>query len=227
MKTATKLLVILCLLTFGAGCAGRGKAAEPVFRDASAGDPAAEATLDPARIVVSPAGSKEGPFQHPFSLREEKLESLLKGLYFHQKATLRWKNAERMLTDAEAAALAQRAVAVLSSLGENELLQFRVRGRDGETRGEIFVTKAFLNFRILKIHGYPFLKRGTKATSHQWKLAPREGQGFFPSNAVVWNPKEATNWIVVRLSDLGSETAEGREGKPEEKPLLDRIDVFP
>jgi hypothetical protein len=222
------LLVVLCLFALAAGCAGRGKTAEPVFREESEGGTQAEAKLVSSRIVVSPETSKEGPFQHPFSLSEATLEDLLQGLYFQKRATMRWKNPERMLNDAEAAGLALKLVPAFSSLETDELLQFRIKGRNGETRGEIFVSKDYLNFRILTIQGYNFLKKGTKATSHQWKLTPKEGQGFFPSNAVVWNPKEATNWIVVRTSDLASETTtKDPAEEPEEKPLIDRIDVFP
>ncbi len=226
-KPATHLLVVLCLLAFAAGCAGAGRTAEPVFRDEPTGSPREEARLDPSRIVVSTVNSKEGPFQHPFTLREEKLEGLLQGLYFHRRATFRWKNPERVLGDREAAALAERVVPVFSSLGVGKLVRFRVKGEDGETRGELFVAKDYLNFRILTIQGYNFLKKGTKATSHQWKLAPQEGQGFFPSTAVVWNPKEATNWLVVRTSDLATQAIEGRDGNPQDQPLIDRIDVFP
>jgi hypothetical protein len=226
-KPVATLLVVLFLLALSAGCAGRGRTGEPVFREQPAGGPTAEARLDPARIVVSPVDSREGPFQHPFTLREAKLEGLLRGLYFEKRATMRWKTPERMLSDAEAASLATRITPVFSSLGSDELLQFRIRGEEGETRGELFVARDYLNFRILTVQGYDFLKKGTKTTSHQWKLAPQEGQGFFPSNAVVWNPKEATNWIVVRTSDLASQAEEGREASPEEKPLIDRIDVFP
>lgn len=226
-KPVATLLVVLGVLALAAGCAGRGKTGEPVFREPSAGSPSTEAALDPTRIVVSPVDSKEGPFQHPFTLGEAKLQGLLQGLYFQKRATMRWKNPERMLSDSEAASLANGMAPAFSSLGSGELLQFRIKGEQGETRGELFVARDYLNFRILTIQGYNFLKKGTKATSHQWKLAPQEGQGFFPSNAVVWNPKEATNWIVVRTSDLASQTNEGQGANPEEKPLIDRIDVFP
>jgi hypothetical protein len=132
-----------------------------------------------------------------------------------------------MLSDPEAAGLARKVEPTFSSLRTDELLRFRVTGKDGQTQGELFVTKDFLNFRILTIQGYEFLKKGTKATSYQWKLAPQEGQGFFPSNAVAWNPKEATNWIVVKISNLASVASEGQEKQPEKQPLKKRIDVFP
>ena len=209
------------------GCAGTRKTAEPVFKGEPQGSPEAEAKLDPSRITVSPVKSKEGPFQHPFTVQGADLEGLLRGIYFQKSATFRWKNPERMLSDLEAAGLAGKIAPAFSSLGTGELILFRVTGKDGETRGELFVTKDFLNFRILTIQGYEFLKKGTKATSYQWKLAPREGQGFFPSNAVAWNPKEATNWIVVKISDLASVASEGQEEEPEKQPLKKRIDVFP
>jgi hypothetical protein len=228
-KQVSKLLVVLCLLALAAACAGKGEIAEPVFKEESKGSPEAEARLDASRITLLPVHSKEGPFQHPFTLREEKLADLLQGLYFQKSATFRWKNPERVLNDLEAKGLARKIAPAFSSLSADELIQFRLagKGKDGETRGELFVAKDLLNFRILTIQGYDFLKKGTKATSHEWKLAPREGQGFFPSNAVVWNPKEATNWIVVRISDLASPDGGGQEQDPEEQRLIDRIDVFP
>jgi|GEM_PF-2832819 len=220
-------LVVLCLLALSVGCAGTKKSAEPVFKGETEGSPEAEAKLDPSRVTVSSANSKEGPFQHPFTVQETKLEELLQGIYYQQRATMRWKNPERMLTGLEAAGLAQKVAPAFSSLGTDELIRFRVTGKDGETRGELFVEKDLLNFRILTIRGYTFLKKGTKSTSHQWKLTPQEGQGFFPSNAVVWNPKEATNWIVVKVADLTSPGSKVPKGEPEEQPLKDRIDVFP
>jgi hypothetical protein len=226
-KPVPKVLVVLCLLVFAMGCAGTRKTAEPVFKGEPQGSPEAEGKLDPSRITVSPAKSKEGPFEHPFALQEAKMEGLLRALYFQKKATFRWKNPERMLSGLEAAGLAQQVAPAFSSLGTDELIRFRVTGKDGETQGELFVEKGFLNFRILTIQGYKFLKKGPKATSHQWKLTPQEGQGFFPSNAVVWNPKEATDWIVVKISDLASVANEGQEERPEKQPLKDRLDVFP
>ena len=227
-KPVSKLLfVVLCLLALAVGCAGTRKTAEPVFKGEPQGSPEAEAKLDPSRITVSPVKSKEGPFQHPFTVQGAKMEGLLQAIYFQKSATLRWKNPERILSDPEAAGLAQKIAPAFSSLGTDELLQFRVKGKDGETRGELFVAKNLLNFRILTVQGYEFLKKGTKATSHQWKLTPQEGQGFFPSNAVVWNPKETTNWIVVKISDLASVASEGQEETPEKQPLKKRLDVFP
>jgi len=224
---STLLFVVLCLLALALGCAGTRKTAEPVFKGEEQGSPEAEGKQDYSHITVSPAKSKEGPFQHPFALQETKLEGLLRVLYFQKKATFRWKNPERMLRDPEAAGLSQKIAPAFSSLGTDELIRFRVTGKDGETQGELFVAKGLLNFRILTIQGYKFLKKGTKATSHQWKLTPQEGQGFFPSSAVVWNPKETTNWIVVKISDLASVASEGQEEKPEKQPLKKRLDVFP
>jgi hypothetical protein len=43
---------------------------------------------------------------------------------------------------------------------------------------------------------------------------------------VVWNPKEATNWLVVRVSDLPTDDI-GPQEKPEDESLMKRIDVFP
>jgi hypothetical protein len=226
-RASTLLLVVLCLLALAVGCAGTRKTAEPVFKNESKGSPEAAAKLDPSRITVSTVNSKEGPFQHPFTVRDAKMEGFLRALYFQRSATLRWENPERMLSDLEAAGLGQEVASAFSSLGTDELIRFRVKGKEGDTQGELFVAKDLLNFRILTIQGYEFLKKGTKATSHQWKLTPQEGQGFFPSNAVVWNPKETTNWIVVKLSDVTSPSREGQKGAPEEKPLMERIDVFP
>jgi hypothetical protein len=224
---ATLLLFVVCLLALAPGCAGTRKTAEPVFKGEQQGSPETEGKQVYTHITVSPAKSKEGPFQHPFALQEAKLEGLLRALYFQKKATFRWKNPERMLSDPETEGLAQEIAPAFSSLGTNELIRFRVTGKDGETLGELFVAKGLLNFRILTIQGYKFLKKGTKATSHQWKLTPQEGQGFFPSNAVAWNPKEATDWIVVKISDLAAVASEGQEEKPEKLPLKDRLDVFP
>ena len=227
-KPVSKLfLVVLCLLALAAGCAGTKKTAEPVFKGEPQESPEAKAKLDPSRITVSPVESKEGPFQHPFTVQAGELEGLLQAIYFQRSATLRWTNSEQMLSDLEAAELAQEAAPAFSSLGTDELIRFRVKGKDGETQGELFVARDLLNFRILTIQGYDFLKKGTKATSHEWKLTPQEGQGFFPSHAVVWNPKETTNWIVVKISDLTSVASEGQERGPEKQPLMDRIDVFP
>lgn len=226
-KPVPEILVVLCLLAFAVGCAGTRKTAEPVFKDESQGSHEAEAETDPSRITASPVKSKEGPFLHPFRVQGAELEGLLRGIYFQKSATFRWKNPERMLSDTVAAGLAKKIAPAFSSLGTDELIRFRVTGKDGETRGELFVTRDFLNFRILTIQGYEFLKKGTKATSYEWKLAPKEGQGFFPSNAVAWNPKEATNWIVVKISDLASVASEGQEGEPGKQPLKDRLDVFP
>ena len=140
---------------------------------------------------------------------------------------MRWKNPERMLSDLQAEGLSKKVVPALSSLATDELIRFGLPGKDGVTRGELFVAKGLLNFRILTIRGYEFLKKGTKSTSHQWKLTPQQGQGFFPSNAVVWNPKETTNWIVVKVSDLESPGRAVPREEPQEQPLKDRIDVFP
>jgi hypothetical protein len=226
-KIAPKLLVVLCLLAFVVACAGTKKTAEPVFKGAPKGSLDAEAKVDPSHITVWPLRSKAGPFQHPFTLSASTLEGLLQGLYFQKSATFRWKKAERVLNNPEAAALAQEIAPAFSSLGTDELIRFRLQGKDGETEGELFVAQDCLNFRMLTIQGYKFLKKGTKATSHQWKLTPHAGHGFFPSHAVVWNPKEITNWIVVRTSDLTSPGSEGQESAPGEQPLRDRIDVFP
>ena len=226
-RAVLKFLVAFCLLTFVVGCARRQKAAEPVFKGEPKESPEAEVKLDPSRITVLPVPSKEGPFQHPFTLPEAKLEGLLRALYFQKKATLRWKNPERMLTEPQAAALAKGIEPAFASLGTDQLIEFRLMGKDGETKGELFVKNGYLNFRVLTIQGYTFLKKGTKATSHDWKLAPQEGQGFFPSHAVAWNPKEATNWIVIKVSDLASPGNERREEDPHKQPLSDRLDVFP
>jgi hypothetical protein len=223
----SKLLVVLCLLAFAVGCAGSRKTAEPVFKEEPAESPEAKTKPDESHIVVLSVPSREGPFQHPFTLNNARLESLLRALYFQKSATLRWKNPERMLTDPEAAGLAQRIEPALASLGRGQLIEFRLAGKDGETKGELFVKNGYLNFRILTIQGYTFLKKGAKATSHQWKLTPQEGQGFFPSNAVVWNSKETTNWIVIKVSDLSSPDSGAQEGGPEEQPLKKRLDVFP
>jgi hypothetical protein len=219
--------LVLCLLALAVGCAGTRKTAEPVFKGELQGSPEAEAKLDPSRITVSPVKGEEGPFQHPFTVQGAKMEGLLQAIHFQKSATLRWENPERLLSDLEAAGLAQKVAPAFSSLGTNELIRFCVKGKDGETRGELFVAKDLLNFRILTVQGYEFLKKGSKATSHQWKLTPQEGQGFFPSNAVVWNPKETTNWIVVKISDLASVASEGQEETPEKQPLKKRLDVFP
>jgi len=226
-KPVPKALVVLCLLVFAVGCAGTKKTAEPVFKGEPQGSPETESRLDPSRVTVSHVKSKEGPFQHPFTLQETRLEGLLRALYFQKKATFRWKNPERMLSNLEAAGLAQQVAPAFSSLASDKLIRFCVTDKDKETEGEIFVAKGLLNFRILTIQGYKFLKKGTKATSHQWKLTPQEGQGFFPSNAVAWNPKEATDWIVVKISALASPASETPQAAPEKQPLKERIDVFP
>jgi hypothetical protein len=140
--------------------------------------------------------------------------------------TFRWKNPERVMDNGEASQLARRIEPTLRTLGEDQLIQFRLRSKKKETKGEIFVKEDYLNIRMLVIRNYTFLKKGTKSTSHQWKLHPQEGQGFFPSHAVLWNPKEATNWLVVRVSDLPSLDMEGDEA-PADESLMKRIDVFP
>ena len=226
-KPVYKLLVVLCLLAFAAGCVGSRKTAEPVFKEEPKETFEAVVKVDPSRFTVRPVRSKEGPFQHPFTLSETTIEGLLRALYFQKKATFRWKNPERMLKAPETAGLAQRIEPAFASLDTDELIQFRLAGKEGETKGELFVKNGYLNFRILTIQGYEFLKKGTKATSHQWKLTPQEGQGFFPSRAVVWNPKEATNWIVIKLSDLPSPDSGGQQGGPDKQPLKDRLDIFP
>jgi hypothetical protein len=159
-------------------------------------------------------------------LSEQTLQGLLRALYFQQKMTFRWKNPERVMNNAEATALAREIEPAFSALGTDQLIQFRLTSKKRETKGEVFVKEDYLNIRMLVIRNYTFLKKGTKSTSHQWKLDPQEGQGFFPSRAVLWNPKEATNWLVVRVSDLPSLDIEG-EGAPADKSLMKRIDVFP
>jgi hypothetical protein len=226
-KPVPKLLILLLLLAFAAACAGTQKTAEPVFKGEPKEMQEAEATLDPNRITLSPVRSKQGPFQHPFTLSASTLEGLLNGLFFQKSATFRWTKAERVLSNREAAALAKEIAPVFASLGQDELIRFQLNGRDGQTEGELFVVRDLLNFRILTIQGYTFLKKSAKATSHQWKLTPHAGHGFFPSNAVVWNPKEITNWVVVRTSDLASPANGGQDEAPGEQPLRKRIDVFP
>ncbi len=228
MKTtrAPKSLVILGLLLFLAGCAAREKAVEPVFKGEGRESQKAEATPPPSRIVVSAVPSEEGPFQHPFTIDEATLENLLRGILFQKSATFRWQNPEHMLTGTEAAVLARKIAPALSTLGTNEWIEFRLAEKGGATTGQIFVTKGYLNFRILTIQGYSFLKKGPKSTAHAWKLTPQEGQGFFPSKATVWNRDEETNWIVVKLSDLSS-VGNDDKGAPGKQPLKERIHVFP
>ena len=216
-------VLFLCL---DLGCAGRQKASEPVFKGEPSGKKEAAETLEAPRITVRSVPSEEGPFQHPFTVSETTLDDLLRSLYFQKKSTLSWKNPERMLTNAEASVLASRAASAFSDLSPNQLIDFCVVGRDGETTGELFVKGNCLNFRILTLEGYTFLKKGTKATPHQWKLTPQAGQGFFPSHAMLWNPKEVTNWVVVKISDLPTMNT-GSDQKPGDKPLMKRLDVFP
>jgi hypothetical protein len=223
----SKLLVVLCLLALTAACAGTRKTAEPVFRDEPKESPEAAEMPEAYPVTLTRVSSKEGPFQHPFPLSASTLQGLLQGLYFQKSLTFRWTNAERVLSNREAAGLAEEIAPVSASLGKDELIRFRLEGEDGETEGELFVARDFLNIRILTIQGYEFLKKSAKATSYQWKLAPHAGYGFFPSNAVVWNPKEITNWVVVRTSDLGSAAKEAQDDPPGEQPLRERIDVFP
>ncbi len=215
--------LFLCLLL---ACAGRQKAAEPVFKGQPPEQKEAAESLEASRITVRSVPSEEGPFEHPFTVSETTMDDLFRSLYFQKKSTLSWKNPERMLSNTEAKALAGKAAAAFSDLSANQLIEFCVPGKDGDTTGELFVKGDCLNFRILMIQGYTFLKKGRKATSHQWKLTPQVGQGFFPSHAVLWNPKEVTNWVVVKLSDLPS-TDTGSDRKPEDKPLMKRLDVFP
>jgi hypothetical protein len=206
------------------GCAGKQKTAEPVFKGEDpdrAGEP-----VEPSRVEVRPVASKESPFEHPFTLSETTIEGLLRALYFQQKRTFRWKNPERVMDNAEAAQLARTIEPTFATLGEDQIIQFRLTSKKGETKGELFVKEDYVNIRMLVIRNYTFLKKGTKSTSHQWKLDPQEGQGFFPSRAVLWNPKDATNWIVVRVSDLPTLDIEGKEA-PADKSFMKRIDVFP
>jgi len=225
-KPIFQFLVVLCLVFLVVGCAGKQKTSEPVFKGEEPDSPGATETIEPSRVEARAVASKEGPFEHPFTLSETTLEALLRALYFQQKMTFRWKNPERVLNNAEATALARKIDPAFATLGTDQLIRFRLTGNDGETKGELFVKGGYCNIRMLVIRNYTFLKKGTKATSHQWKLDPQEGQGFFPSHAVVWNPKEATNWIVVRVSDLPSLVTEGKE-EPADKSFLERIDVFP
>jgi len=225
-KPTVKFLVILCLLSLGVGCAGRRKSIEPVFKGEEPHSPAVDKTVAPSSVEVRSVTSKEGPFQHPFTLSQQTLQGLLRALYFQQKMTFRWKNPERVMDDPESTVLAGKIEPAFSTLRRDQLIQFRLTGKDGETKGELFVNEDYLNIRMLLIRDYTFLKKGTKSTSHQWKLDPQEGQGFFPSRAVLWNPKEATNWIVVRVSDLPSLDTKGKEA-PADKPFKERIDVFP
>jgi hypothetical protein len=223
-KPILVFLVVLCLVSMAAGCAGKRKTAEPVFRGEEperAGEP-----VEPSLVEVHAVASKEGPFEHPSTLSETTIKGLLRALYFQQKRTFRWKNPERVMDNAEAAQLARTIEPTFAALGEDQLIQFRLTRKKRETKGELFIKEGYLNIRMLVIRNYTFLKKGTKSTSHQWKLDPQEGQGFFPSRAVLWNPKEATNWIVVRVSDLPALDIEGEE-PPAEKPLIERIDVFP
>jgi hypothetical protein len=225
-KPIRQFLVVLCLLSLSVGCAGKRKTAEPVFKGEDPDSPATAETAEPSRVDVRAVPSKEGPFEHPFTLSEQTLQGLLRALYFQQKRTFRWKNPERVMNNAEATALAREIEPAFSALGTDQLIQFRLTSKKRETKGEVFVKEDYLNIRMLVIRNYTFLKKGTKSTSHQWKLDPQEGQGFFPSRAVLWNPKEATNWLVVRVSDLPSLDIES-EGGPADKSLMKRIDVFP
>jgi len=225
-KPILQFLVVLCLVFIAVGCADRRKTTEPVFKGEEPVSPTTAETVEPSRFDVDAVTSKEGPFEHPFGLSQETLQGLLRALYFQQKMTFRWKNPERVMDDTESTVLARKIEPAFSTLGRDQLIQFRLTGKDGETRGEIFVKEDYLNIRMLVIRNYTFLKKGTKSTSHQWKLDPQEGQGFFPSRAVLWNPKEATNWIVVRVSDLPALDIEGQESPPD-KPFMERIDVFP
>jgi hypothetical protein len=226
-KPIAEFLVILCLVCLALGCAGKRKTPEPVFREQEPSQTEApEQTIDPSRFDVKAVTSKEGPFEHPFTVSEQTLQGLLRALYFQQKRTFRWKNPERVMDNAEAAQLARKIEPTFATLSKDQLVRFRLTTKKRETKGELFVKEDYLNIRMLVIRNYTFLKKGTKSTSHQWKLDPQEGQGFFPSRAVVWNPKEATNWIVVRVSDLSSLDIEGKEA-PADKSFIERIDVFP
>ena len=225
-KSTVEFLVILCIVSIAAGCAGKRKTAEPVFKVEEPDRPPAAETVEPSSVEVRSVASKEGPFEHPFTLSQQTLQGLLRALYFQQKMTFRWKNPERVMDDAESTGLASKIEPAFSTLGRDQLIQFRLTGKDGETKGELFVKEDYLNIRMLVIRNYTFLKKGTKSTSHQWKLDPQEGQGFFPSRAVLWNPKDATNWLVVRVSDLPALDIEGM-GKPAEKSFIERVDVFP
>jgi hypothetical protein len=225
-KPVPNSLVLLWLLVFSATCAAGAKAAEPVFKGDLEKAPKVQEAPVPSRITVSAVHSKEGPFQHPFRVSEARMRNLLQGILFQKSATFRWKNPEQMLTGTEAAQLARRIVPALSTAGKDEWIAFRLAEKGGDTTGRIFVTKGYLNFRILTIQGYNFLKKGTKSISHAWKLVPQEGQGFFPSKATVWNQGEETNWIVVKLSDLSPSAIDDKEA-PEKQPLKERIHVFP
>jgi hypothetical protein len=225
-KPTLQFLVVLCLLSIVLGCAGKRKTSEPVFKGEEPDSPAKAKTVEPSRVEASAVASNEGPFKHPFTLSETTLEGLLRALYFQQKMTFRWKNPERVLKEAEATKLAREIERAFSTLAADQLIRFRLISNDRETKGELFVKEDYLNIRMLVIRNYAFLKKGTKSTSHQWKLVPQEGQGFFPSRAVLWNPKEATNWLVVRVSDLPALGIEGQE-EPGDKPFKERIDVFP
>ncbi len=229
-KPVPNFLVVLCLLLFSATCAAtcaaKERGVEPVFKGTPEESPNAQKPLEPSRLSVSAVPSKEGPFKHPFKISESRMKNLLRGILFQKSATFRWKNPEHMLTDREADQLARRIVPALAAAGKDEWVEFRLSGKGGKTTGRIFVTKGYLNFRILSIQGYDFLKKGPKSTAHAWKLVPQEGQGFFPSRATVWNRDEETNWIVVKLSDL-SLPANDHKGSPEKQPLKDRINVFP
>ena len=225
-KPILQFLVALCLVSLSVGCAGKRKTAEPVFKGEEPDSPATAETIDSSCVDVRAVPSKEGPFEHPFTLSEQTLQGLLRALYFQQKMTFRWKNPERVMNNAEATVLAREIGPAFSALGTDQLIQFRLTSKKRETKGEVFVKEGYLNIRMLVIRNYAFLKKGTKSTSHQWKLVPQEGQGFFPSRAVLWNPKEATNWLVVRVSDLPSLDIEG-EGAPADKSFMKRIDVFP
>ena len=77
----TILLVVLCLIALAVGCAGTRKSAEPVFKDEPQATPEAVSKPDMSGITVSPEKSREGPFEHPFTIRQAKLAELLQGIY--------------------------------------------------------------------------------------------------------------------------------------------------
>jgi hypothetical protein len=152
-------------------------------------------------------------FDHPFRLNPDVLEKQIKSFQYKGLALL--SKTRKVFPDPMEKEMISLILIALDKAGPAEIVKFHFNLKEGDTRGDVFISGNKIHWRFAEISGKEYSSHGSRNWLDSWKLIPGKNQKFHGSKG-LWGKSPVKNWIVMPVEASDFANAEPLRSTPEE-----------
>jgi hypothetical protein len=143
----------------------------------------------------------KGPFRHPFKLTPQTTQSLLESIRY-SKNFITWSKPRSLFSSVIAEKMARPLAREFAKANRKQLVTFKIRHQQFEIKGEAFVNKYGLNWRIKSFHTQSKGFRESKVWDDNWKLILNKNQFYWKTKDLLGNSVKDFKWILIPSKKL-------------------------